>query len=207
MDTFLTPTNLFLALVATTVVLTLATQWRLNLLALLAQYLVVAVLVGRFVAPQIAAFKVIVGALVCTILFLAARGAEQHPAGEGFVVDTVQHRNLVWSPTINDLLMRALAVAVVGAGVLGTGISQAGFEGTSTTLAPAAWLAVLGTLLLVLGRATFPVGIGLLTFLTGFEIFYSPLDSSPILLGVLAAVHILLALAIAYGISHDTEEG
>jgi hypothetical protein len=205
MDTLLTPPNLFLALVATTVILTLATQWRLNLVALLAQYLIVAILLGRFVAPQIAAFKVIVGALVCAILFIAARGAEAHPGGEGFVTDPAR-RALVWSTDITDLLLRALAVAVVGAGILGTGLGQIGFEGTNVTLAPAAWLAVLGTLLLVLGRATFPVGIGLLTFLTGFEVFYSPLDTSPLLLGALAAIHVALALALAYGIGHDTED-
>ncbi len=205
MDTLLSPTNLFLALVATTAILAIAVEWRYSLLALLAQYLVVGVLIGRFVGPQVAALKLLVGALVCAILFLGARGAEQHPDGEGFLTDAAR-RALVWNPTLSDLALRALAVAVVGAGILSTALGQAGFEGSNVTLAPAAWLGMLGLLLLVLGRATFAAGIGLLTFQTGFEVFFSPLDQSPLLLGALAAVHMLIALAIAYGIGHEAEE-
>ena len=205
MDTLLTPNNLFIAIVATTAILAITAEWRVSLLALLAQYLVAATLLGRFVTPQVAAIKVFVGALACVILYLAARSAEQHPGSEGFVTDAGR-RALVWSPSLDDLLLRALAVAVVGAGVLGSGIGQAGFEGPTATLAPAAWLAIVGILLLVLGRATFAAGLGLLTFQTGFEVFHSPINSTPLMLGALAAVHVLLALGIAYGLGHEVEE-
>lgn len=205
MDSLLTPTNLFLAFVASTAILTIAVEWRISLLTLLAQYLIAAALLARFVAPQIAAVKVFVGALVCIILYVAGRSAEQHPEGEGFILGETR-RIFVWDTSISDLLLRALAVAVVGAGVLGSGVGQAGFEGANVTLAPGAWLATLGVLLLVLGRATFATGLGLLTFQTGFEIFYSPLDASPLTLGALAVIHVLLGLAIAYGIGHEGDE-
>ena len=192
-------------MVATTAILAITAEWRISLLALLAQYLVAATLLGRFVTPQVAAVKVFVGALACVILYFGARSAEQHPGSEGFVTDAGR-RSLVWSASLDDLLLRALAVAVVGVGVLGTGVGQAGFEGPTATLAPAAWLAIVGILLLVLGRATFAVGLGLLTFQTGFEVFHSPINSTPLMLGALAAVHVLLALGIAYGLGQESEE-
>lgn len=204
MDAIFSPAVLFLALVASTAVLAIATEWRINVLALLAQYLVVGLLLARFVAPQVAAVKIIVGALVCAILYAAARGAEQHPGGEGFITDAAR-RSRVWSTSVTDLLFRAAAVAAIGAGLLGTGLSQAGFEGANITLAPAAWLATLGLVFLILGRATFAVGLGLLTLQSGFEVFYSGLDISPVTLGGLAVVDVLLALAIAYGVGRETE--
>jgi hypothetical protein len=205
MDTYLTPTNLFVVFVATTAILSITVEWRISLVILLIQYLAAATLLGRFVTPQVAAIKVFVGALVCVILYLAARSAEHHPDSEGFVTDA-ERRSLVWNASVSDLLLRALAVAVVGTGVLGTNLGQTGFESGQATLAPAAWLVVIGLLLLVLGRATFAVGLGLLTFLTGFEVFYSPIDSSPLMLGALAAVHVLLALGVAYGLGQEAEE-
>ncbi len=206
METLLSPALLFLGIVACTAVLAIAADWRIAVLALLAQYLIVGALLARFVALQVAAVNVVVGAIVCAILYVAARAAEHHPGGEGFITDSAR-RSLVWNPTINDLLFRAVAVAVIGAGLLGTGLSQAGFEGSNITLAPAAWLAAMGLVLVVLGRATFAAGLGLLTVQNGFEVFYSGLDTSPLVLGGLATVSLLLALAIAYGVGRDPEEG
>lgn len=205
METLLSPTVIFLGIVACTAILAIATEWRVAVLALLAQYLVVGLLLARFVSPQVAAVKVIVGAVVCAILYVAARAAEHHPGGEGFITDAAR-RSLVWNPSVTDLLFRAVAVAVVGAGLLSTGLSQAGFEGSNITLAPAAWLAAIGLVLVILGRATFAAGLGLLTLQNGFEVFYSGLDTSPLVLVGLAAVVLLLALAVAYGIGRDVEE-
>jgi hypothetical protein len=41
-------------------------------------------------------------------------------------------------------------------------------------------------------------GLGLLTFMTGFELFYSSLEQSVAMLVMLAASNLILALAISY---------
>ena len=110
METVLSPALLFLGIVACTAILAIAADWRIAVLALLTQYLVVGVLLARFVALQVAAVNIIVGAVVCAILYVAARAAEHHPGGEGFITDSAR-RALVWPPTVNDLLFRAAAVA------------------------------------------------------------------------------------------------
>jgi hypothetical protein len=206
MDTLLSPTFLFLAFVSTTAVLAIAVEWRISLLALLVQYVAVGLLIGRFVSVQAAAVKVFVGVLACVILYLSARATEPHLEGAAFISDSY-HRALVWSPTVNDLLLRALAVAVVGTGILSTGLSQVGFEGTNVTLAPAVWLAMLGLVFLALARAAFAAGLGLLTLQTGFEVFYAAIDSSPLTLGLLAIAHVVLVLGIVYGISQYAPGG
>lgn len=201
METLLTPTNIFLVFVATTAGLAIASEWRINLLTLLFQYIAVGLFLGRFLTPQLAAAKLLVGVLVCAVLYVSARVVEQHPGGEGFQIGP-DSRLLVWSNTTTDLLLRALAVAVAGVGLLSTGLGQIGFEASNITLGPAAWLAASGMLLLVLGRGAYAAGVGLLTFQTGFEVFQVGLDSSPLVLAGLATVHLALALAIAYGIIH-----
>lgn len=205
MDTFLTPTNIFLVFVATTAALAIASEWRINLLILLLQYIAVGVFLGRFLTPQLAAAKLLIGVVVCATLYVSARLVEQNPGGEGFQRGP-DGRLQVWGRSTADLLLRALAVAVAGVGLLSTGLGQIGFEAANITLGPAAWLAASGVLLLVLGRGAYAAGVGLLTFQTGFEVFQAGLDSGPLALAGLATVHLLLALAIAYGITHAEVE-
>jgi hypothetical protein len=42
------------------------------------------------------------------------------------------------------------------------------------------------------------VGIGLLTFLSGFDLFYVALEPSLAVAGLMGAVNLLVALAVAY---------
>ena len=198
MEAYLTPVNFFLALVATTTLLAIVIQWRLSLVVLLLQYLVTAGLLAVFVSVQSAALTILTGALVAAILFASARLVEAHPGSPGFVPEGPR-RSSVWSVSLTGLLLRALALAVVGTGILGTALGQVGFEGGAMTLVPAVWLAVVGVLFVVLARATFAAGLGLLTMLMGVEAFYVAVNGSPIVLGLLATIQVLVALALAYG--------
>jgi hypothetical protein len=56
----------------------------------------------------------------------------------------------------------------------------------------------LGLVTLSLTDEPLMAGLGLLTFLTGFELFYSALEQSVAMLGLLGAVNLTIALAIAY---------
>ncbi len=201
MEAYLTPINFFLALVATTTLLAIVIQWRLSLVVLLLQYVITAGLLAVYVSIQAAALTILAGALVAAILFSSARVVETQPGSPGFIPEGPR-RAAVWSASLTGLLLRALALAVVGTGILGTALGQVGFEGGATTLVPAVWLTVVGVLFVVLARATFAAGLGLITLLMGIEAFYVAVNESPIILGLLAIIQVIVALAIAYGMSH-----
>jgi len=59
-------------------------------------------------------------------------------------------------------------------------------------------LASLGLLLIGLSEAPMQVGLGLLTFLSGFDLFYVALEPSLAVAGLLGAVSFLIALATAH---------
>jgi hypothetical protein len=60
------------------------------------------------------------------------------------------------------------------------------------------WLALVGLLVMILTAEPLKTGLGLLTFIAGFELFYTGLESSLSLVGFLGIVNLLMALAIAY---------
>jgi hypothetical protein len=60
------------------------------------------------------------------------------------------------------------------------------------------WLALIGLLAMILTVEPLKAGLGLLTFMAGFELFYAALESSLSVVGLLGIVNLLIALAIAY---------
>ncbi|MCK4451140.1 MAG: hypothetical protein KAX26_11155 [Anaerolineae bacterium] len=60
------------------------------------------------------------------------------------------------------------------------------------------WLASLGLLVLMLTEEPLKAGMGLLTLVTGFELFYSALERSLSVVGFLGIANFLIALAIAH---------
>jgi hypothetical protein len=62
-----------IGLLVTGVVLILVRDWRLTLLALLGQYVFAGVVLSQMVLPEVALIKTLIGALICPMLYLAAR--------------------------------------------------------------------------------------------------------------------------------------
>jgi len=60
------------------------------------------------------------------------------------------------------------------------------------------WLVAIGLLTVTLTRDPFKVGLGLLTFEAGFEVFFSTFEKSLSVAALLGVVNFLIALAIAY---------
>ncbi|MFQ6014625.1 MAG: hypothetical protein ACE5NP_04185 [Anaerolineae bacterium] len=60
------------------------------------------------------------------------------------------------------------------------------------------WLALVGLLTLILTDQPFYAGLGLLTFLSGFELSYSLYQPSLSLAGLLGGLHLLTALLVAH---------
>ena len=72
---FITRELAIVGLFVTAAVIVLVSDWRASLLALLGQYLLAGLVLSRLVLPEVALIKVLIGALVCFMLYLAARQA------------------------------------------------------------------------------------------------------------------------------------
>lgn len=204
--------ELMLGLLITATVIIVLEDWRLCLWALLFQYVLISLLLVRVMPLQVALIKVIVGGMVCVILYLTARRV--HWGRETVVKEGHYESPLV--PALWDIfamnlgfrLFVAFLAAVISYALAGRhpfveqpeGIAQACY-----------WLVVMGLLTVVLTRDPFKVGLGLLTFEAGFEVLFATLEKSLSVAALLGAVNFLIALGIAYltmsQIAIFTEEG
>jgi hypothetical protein len=207
-DIFLTLTalshvELMLGLLITGTVIIALEGWRLNLWALIAQSVLVGVLLARVIPAEVALIKIIVGGMVCLILYLTARRAyaETEMVATSGIGQTPRVGSDVFSMNLWFRLLVALLAGVVST-ALGDkhpfidqplGISQACY-----------WLVSIGLLTIVLSRDPFKVGLGLLTFQAGFDILLATFEQSLSVAALVGVVHLLTALAIAYLTSAQT---
>jgi len=174
--------------------LVVSRDWRLNVTALTVQYFFVVLLLTRLIRLEVAAVKGLTGWMICMVFYLTERRAselEQSSAAEG----STPRRRWVISARASFCLLAGLLVSVA-AYVAALRIPLPEVP-TDITLA-CYLLAGLGLLLIGLSEAPMQVGIGLLTFLSGFDLFYVALVPSLAVAGLLGAVSFLIALAAAY---------
>ena len=188
--------ELMLGLLLTGSVIVVLTDWRLNLWALMAQFVLVGVLVARVMPLRVALIKVIVGGMACVILYLTARRAhwEQETAASIEPGPPLAEREVFSMDVWFRILIVVLAAVVSYA--LGTrhpfldqqpGISQACY-----------WLVGIGLLTVVLTTEPFKVGLGLLTFQAGFGILLASFEQSLSVAALAGAIVLLIALAVSY---------
>jgi len=188
---FLTASPAVAGLVVTASLIIVIRDWRVSLAALLAQYLLVGFLLTRLIAPEVATVKTLVGALICSILYLTARRVRwgrqrSKPSGEVFPVS--------WP-------FRLLAIILAGLVASNLLNSYPPPEVPRDIGFTCYWLVLMGLLAMILTEEPLKAGLGLLTFIAGFELFYAALESSLSVIGLLGAVNLLMALAIAYLVS------
>jgi hypothetical protein len=167
-------------------------DWRASLLALLGQYLLAGLVLSGMVLPEVALIKVLIGALICPMLYLAARQAGWG-AGQNKPADSKQRELFPVGPAFRLLaatLMGLLAMALSQSyppPVIPSGVGLASY-----------WLMLIGLLILMLTEHPLKAGQGLLTVIIGFELLYTTIERSLAMVWLLAVVNLLLALAIAY---------
>jgi phosphate/sulfate permease len=189
--------ELMLGLLLTSTVIVVLKDWRLNLWALIAQFVLVGVLLAWVMPLRVALIKVIVGGIACVILYLTARRVHwgQDQTGTGEHNESQLAEREVFSMDLWFRILIAILAAVVSY-ALGTrhpfadqqqGISQACY-----------WLLGMGLLTVVLARDSFKVGLGLLTFQSGFGILLASFEQSLSVAALVGAVDLLIALGISY---------
>ena len=163
-------------------------DYRLLIITMIVQYSLAAFIVASFMSDQIAAAKLVAGWIASAILLIYLRNT-------GWKSTESLPRNVPFSRFFRVVAVSLVLLVAVGVGsanwMMIEGIRPA--IGVSTAL-----LVCLSFLHLGLGEAPLRVGIGLLTFLTGFEITYSILEPSLAVIGLLACVHVGIALVAGY---------
>ncbi|MGQ9501419.1 MAG: hypothetical protein ACUVSF_05940 [Anaerolineae bacterium] len=185
----------------TSALILLVRDWRVILLALLGQYVAVGIILSQMISPEIALIKVLVGALICPMLYLAARQsgwsipAKFDATRQSFPGDAVSIRDpLLWTGLAFRVLI--LYLVFVLATVLTHDYPLPGIP--SDVGLSCYWLMLVGLVVLMLTGQPLLAGPGLLTALTGFELLYTLLESSLIIVFLLAAVNLLLTASISY---------
>lgn len=182
---FITRELAVLGLFVTGGLIVLVRDWRVSLLALLGQYLLAGLILSRLVLPEVALIKVLIGALICPMLYLAARvsrnqlavSGDLFPAGRGFRLLAVTLMALLAVTFSRTYPMPAIPPDV-GLGSY--------------------WLILIGLLILMLTEEPIKAGQGLLTMIVGFQLVYTSVERSLAMVWLWAVVDLLLTLAIAY---------
>lgn len=182
-------------------VLVLLSDWRASIMALLIQYLTMGFALSHLVRPEIAFAKVLIGVFACLMLYLSAR-----QAGWRYQLTFLSHgfqallgkRTIAGEVFAPGRAFRVMAVLLmaVAAFALAQSYPVAGLpQNVSVSVY---WLTLSGLLLLLLTENPLKAGLGLLTMLTGFELWYTTLEGSLLIVGLWGIVNLLLALVVGY---------
>jgi len=175
-------------LILASAIVVVAQDWQVSLLALLAEYVGVALILSRFLLTPLALLHALAGAIACIILYTAAR---RLPEGKMPV-------------TRFAFRVPAFAMAGLAAYVLYSHYPLP-YLSLQVNLA-SYWLAAVGFSHLIITEEPWRAGLGLLTLLLGFEVAYLSLDRGLVINGLFGTLHLLAALILAYLISTGQAE-
>ncbi len=193
--------------VVTAVILIVVQDWRVSVTALAVQFILVGLLFTKTLPDsqaglQLAGLDVVVGLMVCLVLALTARhvGWGRREARPVVMASgPARYYNVQrWLPTgLPFRLVAALMVTAVAYTVAHRPLYQ--LPETSEFINTASYmLMALGLLALGMTEEPLKAGMGLLTFLSGFELFYFTLEQALVLIGFFGGATLLLAVAIAH---------
>lgn len=185
--------------------LVILTNWRLLIFVLGALYLLLGLMLTRAVPLELAAVKALVGVIISPVLFITARRVQWgHTDVDEEEIEARPARR-IWRIALvgPGLPVRVMAAALTGVLALSLALrnplpivsdSVAARDLTIGTFA----LVLLGLLNVILNENPLKVGIGLLTVLAGFELFYTAIEPTLTLVGLLGLTNLIIALAISY---------
>jgi hypothetical protein len=210
-------------LLLTGVTIFLTSDWRLSLTALLVQYVLLGMALTRFVQPELAIVRVLVGVLVVPILYLTARRSQevQGPEPDSPQTERFLGLSVGWNAGPLGLPLRLLTVLLVGMALIRFFPNYRAVlptpDGGGVAVPPdiifvAFWLGTMGMVGLLLSGDALRVGPALLTILAGFDLVYAGLQSNLAVTGFFGALTLLAALAFSYlaavqGLGPDLTQG
>ena len=196
----------FLGLLVTASVIAVVRDWRYALWALLIQYVLIGLLHLRLLAPELALIRVLSGVLVCPMLYWAARWVESERAHKA----EIERREIAarggevplppmpWPMRPTNWIFRLLAILLLSL-VLYSVYRRFPLPNIAADIAPSClWLAMIGLFILILTPDPLSAGMGLMTLVAGFGLYYDTLSPGLAGVGLLAAVDLVMGLAISY---------
>lgn len=184
-----------LGLAATAGLIVAITDWRACVLALAAQYVLAGLLLTRVIRPEIAAIKTLIGAMICVVLYITARraGWGKLPLEEG--EEPPSRFQLALMLGVPYRVMTALiGLALAFSAAFKISLTNVPLEVSFGVFT----LGLMGVFAVALADEPFKGGLGLLTLMTGFELFYSSVEQSLAVVGFLGVVNFMIALAVSY---------
>jgi len=178
-------------------VLLLVRRWQAQVLGMAILYFFVGLLHTTVIRPEVALIKALIGWLICMTLWVTGLNiGERRRGGEEGVVEARPRRRL--PPLDADAPLRILvllaALVVAYAGSVHFPLPQ-----VPGHIDLACYLLGVGGLFMA-GMAEDPlrVGLGLLVFLAGFDLFFGALEPSLVVAGLVGASWFLVALVAAF---------
>jgi hypothetical protein len=194
----LAATPLLVALAVSTIFILLFRNWRIALPALIVQYVVVGIMLARVIQPGVALIKPMAGALVCLALSIAAQRADdvRSKRGESVAVERIRH--VAWRSVPAQVLLRAIAAVLVLTAAYGATV-RFPLPGGARELGLGAYMLLAsGILLIAIAPEALNIGVGLLMFLSGVELGYTPLEPSISVSVLIGFMTLAVGIAIAY---------
>ncbi len=197
MTDFLQYLPVYLALLAALLNL-VRRQWTLNLVALIVQFVCLFPILLKILPLQLALIHPFTGLMVTLILYLTLVS-----------VGGIKSIDLLRSLTSGEIFRGLAGVFLISTlYAFLPQLQQDVFPLVSTNhLFLSLGLVLIGLLQLGTIREPFYLAIGILTFLSGFELLYSALEFSYLLEALLVAVNLLLAIVGAFFIVKNAESG
>jgi hypothetical protein len=179
-------------------------DWRASIFAMMTLYLFSGLLYADLLDPRLAAVKIVVGLFIALILYLTGRQVswgrlpEDVTPEEALQLQKEKYLRLGKVQLAADVPLRLGLAAVIL--LLARYLAQyQPLPVVPDHLNLAVYgLAGIGLVGLSLMSEPFRAGIGLLTFWSGCDLFYSALEQSSAILALLAAAVLITALVIAY---------
>ena len=194
--------NILIGLILTAALIVLVADWRLALSALIAQYLLSAVLQTQVLLMPVAIVRVLSGALASMILYVTLRRIEENDkkalTSRAEAADLQASRSHHRDVFVVGFPFRLFALALVTTGIIGIASSMTFLGLSSYVLFGGLWLVTIGILVAILSRDVPRLGLGILMFTNGFCILQTFSDAGLFLYGLINVSDLLLAVVISH---------
>jgi hypothetical protein len=198
-------TAVLIGLLIAAALLVILINWRLLILALGAQYILIGLMLTRVVPIELAAVKALVGIMICPVLYITARrvnwGRPEEEAEEAVPADRPQRRwwHVLGAGWPVRVIVSVLALAISLGLASRSPLPIVADQTLSRDLTTGAFSVILlGLINAALAENPLKIGLGLLSILAGFELFYTAVEPTLTIVGLLGLTNLFLALAIAY---------
>lgn len=184
-------------------VLVVVRDWRWSLLALAIQYLLAGWLLTQVLEPRIAILKLLAGMMICIVFYITARQVSwgddetQNPSPAAQAIQYLHVGRWQLRTSLLFRLLIGILTAVVIFYTAESGKIALPELPTHINLAAIAMMA-LGLLNLGLTEEPLKGGMGLLTLLAGFELFYHSLEQAITVIGFMIGVSFVITIVSAY---------